>query len=166
MRFAFAILGFALAASAASGATFSYAGTALSPAVGGGTGAKAITLSFTAAQAPKPGKCVLATKLAKYSDGARTWNKLRKAGYKLIRNGDTGPVTYARVCLGTNGTTVSGTYNILAEYYNGVVLDDFIANNISNGNATDRVEFDEYLGGDPHIYSDVSASPGIWLITP
>ena len=165
MRLMGSILGLCLAASAASGATFSYVGARLSPDLLGGTGGKKVTFTFSALKAPTAGNCVKALKLTRYADGARTSSSLRAAGFQILRQGDTGPVTFANVCLGADGTTVSGVYEIT--YLRNVYpfTENYVISNATAGN-TDLLEYLVYSGSVPSIYSDVSASPGVWTITP
>ena len=165
MRFAGPILGLCMTTSAASGATFSYVGTPLSPAMQGGTGAKVVRLSFAAPRAPSAGKCVRALKLTKYADGAHTLGTLRRAGFQIIHSGDTGPLTFATVCLGADGTTVSGVYEITLSLNIFPFTKTFYVTN-ATGNATDLVEYLVYSGSVPSVSSDVSARAGTWKITP
>ncbi len=152
-----------MAASTASAATFSYVGTKLSPDLQGGTGAKAVTFSFLAPALPKPGKCVQALKLLKYADGARTLASLRKTGFQVINNGDTGPITFATVCLGKDGATVSGVYEITISRSVYPFTETY---SITNGtaNRSDLLEFLVYASGAPSVSSDVSATQGAWTI--
>ncbi len=165
MRLMGAILGLCLAASAASGATFSYVGTRLSPDLLGGTGGKKVTFTFSALKAPTAGHCVKALKLVKYADGARTSSSLRAAGFQIIHQGDTGAVTFANVCLGADGTTVSGVYEILFERSVYPFTENYSITN-ATGNGVDLLEYLVYSRSVPSIYSDVSATPGVWTITP
>ena len=158
-------LALCLAANDAPATTFSYAGTALSPSLLGGTGGKAITFSFSAAKPPAAGKCVQALKLTKYADGARTLGSLRKAGFRIIHSSDTGPITFATLCLGKDGTTLSGVYELTISRNLSTFTDTYYITN-GTGSRTDQLDLYVYAGAVPAVYEDVSATPGAWTITP
>jgi len=160
---------------AALGSTFTYTSAPLSVGSEGGNGAKQVKISFAALAPPAPGKCVLTQKVMAYADGAHTLRKLRADGYILTKNviQDTGgnekvvKMTYANVCLGTDGKTVTGTYQIYFTYSNSVVYGWFIANNLAYSVPGDDVEVDLYFGGEvPQVYSNVSDTQGTWTIVP
>lgn len=156
------------------GATFTYTSSPLVP----GTfdnGATQVVVSFTATTPLAPGKCETTLSLASYADGARTRGTIRKAAFTILKtvvkelpNGEEEriPVTYATVCLGKDGTSVTGTYQVYAQRSSGTVFEEFVANNQQPGGA-DLVQLDLYLGGEvPQVYSDASSRPGAWVMTP
>lgn len=165
MRMIASVLGLCLVAGPAAAATFSYVGTALSPSAQGGTGGTAVTFAFSAAAAPKPGKCVRTLRLLKYADGARTLATLRKAGFQIVHGGDTGPVTFATLCLGTDGVTISGVYEITLTRTVYPYTETYFITNGTPGR-TDALDYYVYTGAVPSITADMSASPGSWTITP
>lgn len=162
-------------AGSALASTFTYTSAPLSPVSNGGNGATQVTVVFTAPGPPAPGKCVTTLMLKSYNDGARKLRDLKAGGYVIVRtiikelpNGEevTIPETYAKVCLKTDGATVTGIYQIYATRTAGTVFESFFADDQETGGA-DRVEFDLYLGGEvPQVYSDFSSQPGTWQIAP
>jgi len=167
--------GLLISTGAAFGSTFTYTSAPLSVSSEGGNGAKQVVISFAAVAPPAPGKCVVTQKLKSYADGAHTVRSLKAAGYILTKNviQDSGgnekivKMTYAKVCLGTDGKTVTGQYQIYFTYTSGVVYGWFIANNLAYNVPGDDVEVDLYFGGEvPQVYSNVSDTQGTWVITP
>jgi len=155
---------------AALGATFTYTSAPLTVInLGGIAGAKRITIVFGAKAAPAAGACVMTQALKNYHDGADTRANLKAKGYIVIKNvtQDGGierqvPVTYAMVCLGADGKTVAGNYQLYASAGTNLFL---VSNQQTGG--TDLAQFDIYFGGQiPQIYSNASTKPGTWTITP
>ena len=164
-----ALAGSLVTQGAASAVTFSYKSAQLSPVSNGGiAGAKVINITFSAPAAPNPGACVMTQALKYYSDGADTKASLRAANYIITKNvivdGQNEhkvPVTYANVCLASDGQTVTGIYQLYA--INGSNL--FLVNNQQPG-STDLAQFDIYFGGQiPQVYSSGSSVPGVWATT-
>ena len=98
---------------AAFASTFTYTSQSLQVRSEGGNGATQVVVAFTG-KAPARGKCVTTQKVAAYSDGAHTLASLASDGYVLTKTieTDTGKVrmTYANICLGKDGRTVTGQY--------------------------------------------------------
>jgi hypothetical protein len=159
----------ACSSSAVIASTFTYTSLPLQVASEGGNGATQVVVSFTG-KAPAPGKCVQTQNLVSYYDGAHTPASLASQGFVLTKwiQTDTGWVrmTYAKVCLGKNGQTVTGQYQVYFNYpvgYGG----DFYANNLAYYVSGDLVELDLYFGGEvPQAYSNASSTQGVWVITP
>jgi len=166
----FAMSAILAASSGALGATFAYKSAPLTVInLGGIVGAKRISIVFSAKAAPQPGACVMTQALKSYKDGADTPASLKKSGYIITKdvvvdgsNEHNVPVTYATVCLSTDGTTYSGIYQLYASA--GTNL--FLVNNQQTG-GTDLAQFDVYFGGEiPQVYSSASTKAGVWTITP
>jgi hypothetical protein len=160
----------ALGSSAAFASTFTYTSQPLSVRSEGGNGATQVVISFTG-DMPVPGHCVLTQQVISYRDGAHTIKSLKRDNYRLTKTviGDDKKtkVTYARVCLGHDGQTVTGQYQIYFTYTSGFVFGQFYANNFAYYVPGDLVELDLYLGGEvPQVYSNASNTQGTWAITP
>jgi hypothetical protein len=150
--------------------TFTYTSAPLQVGSEGGNGATQVVISFTG-PTPTAGKCVLTQNVKNYDDGAHTLKSLKADGYVLTKNIKTDKgkvkVTYANVCLGKDGTTVTGQYQIYFSYTQGIVYGWFIANNLAYYVPGDYVELDLYFGGEtPQVYSNYSNIQGTWAITP
>lgn len=159
----------AMSSGAAFAGTFTYTSQALQVRSEGGNGATQVVVAFTG-KAPARGKCVSTQKVAAYEDGAHTLASLASDGYVLTKTivGDTGKIrmTYANVCLGKDGHTVTGQYQIYFTYSSGYG-GDFFANNLAYYVPGDLVELDLYFGGEiPQVYSNSSNTQGTWAITP
>jgi hypothetical protein len=164
-----------MGSSAAFASTFTYTSAPLTVTSEGGNGAKQVEVSFSAAAAPAPGRCVVTQTLKKYADRAHTIKSLKTAGYVLTKNviQDSGgnertvKMTYATVCLGKDGKTVTGQYQVYFTYTAGLVYGWLIANNLAYTVPGDDVELDLYFGGEvPQVYSNTSDTQGTWTITP
>lgn len=157
------------ACTAASATNFTYTSQPLQVGSEGGNGATQVVVTFSG-RAPAPGKCIRTQKVVAYSDGANTLASLQSQGFVLTKTivTDTGRVrmTYANICLGSDGQTVSGAYQVYFNYpsnYGG----DFYANNLAYYNPGDLVELDLYFGGEvPQMYTNYSNTQGTWVITP
>lgn len=157
-----------LGSAAAAAATFTYTSQPLQVASEGGNGATQVVVVFTG-KAPLKGHCTRTQAVASYDDGAHTLATLQASGFVLTKNleTDTGWVrmTYATVCLGKDGHTVNGQYQVwwnYPSYYGG----DFYANNLGYYVPGDLVQEDLYFGGEiPQTYSNTSTTPGTWVIT-
>ena len=76
-------------------------------------------------------------------------------------------MTYANVCLGRDGKTLSGQYQIYFTYSGGLPSGWFIANNLGYYVQGDDVEVDLYFGGEiPQVYSNTSTTQGKWVFAP
>jgi hypothetical protein len=154
---------------AAVGGTFTYTSQPLQVASEGGNGATQVVVSFTG-KAPARGKCATSQNVVSYEDGAHTLASLASEGFVLTKwiETDTRRVrmTYATVCLGKDGHTVTGQYQVYFNYpvgYGG----DFYANNLAYYVPGDLVELDLYFGGEiPQVYSNTSSVQGVWVISP
>jgi len=153
------------------GSTFTYTSQPLQVGGNGGTGATQIVISFRG-HTPRPGRCTLTQSLQSFDDGATTLASLQANGFVLRKsvindNDKIVRLTYATVCLGTDGQTVTGQYQIYFTYNQGNVSSDFFANNLKYSASADLVELDLYLGGEvPQVYSNYSTTQGTWVITP
>lgn len=156
---------------AAFASTFTYTSQPLQVGSEGGNGATGVVISFTG-DAPAPGRCVLTQKVTRYQDGAHTMRSIKRDGYVLTKtvtndNDKKIRLTYADVCLGNDGQTITGQYQIYFTYTSGAVYGQFYANNLAYNVPGDLVELDLYLGGEvPQVYSNSSNAQGTWVITP
>jgi hypothetical protein len=166
-----AAFGFLTATNAAVGSTFTYTSQRLQVGSNGGTGATKVVISYSGT-APAPGGCTLTQQVAGYRDGGDTLKSLRGVGFKLVKTIVTDQdrkvkVTYANVCLGVDGQTVTGQYQIYFSYAGGGVTGTFVVNNLAYYYPGDLVEKDLYFGGEvPQVYSNYSNAQGSWVITP
>jgi hypothetical protein len=169
-RIALGVACLMLGAGAAHSSTFTYTSAPLEVGSEGGNGATQVVIAFTG-KTPAAGKCVLTQAVQGYNDGAHTLKSLKADGYvltKTVKQDDKKvKVTYANVCLGKDGVTVAGQYQIYFSYNQGIVYGWFVANNLAYYVPGDDVELDLYYGGEtPQVYSNTSNVQGTWAITP
>ncbi len=162
---------FLTCASGAVASTFTYTSWTLQVGSNGGVGATKVVISFSGTT-PAPGACAITQLILNYRDGGNSLRSLRSTGFRLVKTIVTDQdkkikVTYANVCLGSDGLTLTGQYQIYFSYAAGLATGSFVTNNLAYYYPGDLVEKDLYFGGEvPQVYSNFSTTQGSWVITP